>query len=83
MSSEANRLWNERVYGELRDYAQSLEQENYRLTMDKLILDWLEVNCEAIMWKWQPDDFRLAVRESVKLEMERRKEEAKNESGNV
>lgn len=78
MRSEANRLWNERVYGELRDYAQSLEEENYRLTMDKLILDWLEENTEAIMWKFKPDDFRLAVRESVKLQMERFKSEHEN-----
>ena len=40
--SEAHRLFNERCFGELRNYAEELERENAALRKDKKRLDWLD-----------------------------------------
>jgi outer membrane murein-binding lipoprotein Lpp len=56
-----NAKGSEREYS-LRGRIEQLERENAALREDKEILDWMNGNIEAIMFKYKPDNFILDVR---------------------
>jgi uncharacterized Fe-S radical SAM superfamily protein PflX len=47
-------------------HARELERENAALREDKQILDWMNGNIEAIMFKYKPDNFIWDVREIMR-----------------
>ena len=55
--------------GNLKDlsrFVRELERENAELREDKEILDWMNGNIEAIMFKYKPDGFIWDVREIMR-----------------
>ena len=51
---------------ELFQKVRQLERENAALREDKEILDWMNGNIEAIMFKYKPDGFVWDVREIMR-----------------
>jgi hypothetical protein len=57
---------------EYRVKLDQLERENAALREDKEILDWMNGNIEAIMFKYKPDGFVWDVREIMRGAMSKK-----------
>lgn len=71
MSTEPNVSMTRKRFDALMARLDKLKRENVALRKDKEILDWMNENIEAIIFKRKPDGFVWDVRHIVRVAMPR------------